>query len=182
MRPPSSGVNAACARFIATELEEDLMMERITHERAPAAYAQRAQHRDKRETKKKVRWGEQASSHDIDEGRYEPVRVELEKAFVDWLDSEGVVDGNSLWSPALVTEEDLERFHDDLLECIPDDDSVCVIREGDSDKPKIAANGDAALDNFDQETRRRRSSLEFHTWLASITDLRSESDSTAPLM
>lgn len=178
----SSGVNAACARFVAAELEEDAVKERDAHERAPAAYARRARRRDERETKKKVRWGEQASSRDIHDGRYEPARVELEQAFVDWLDSEGAVDSDAPWGGALASEEDLERFHDDLLECIPDDDSLCIIREIDSDQPKLGDDDDAAPDDSFKEPRRRRSSLEFHTWLASITDLRSESDSTAPLM
>lgn len=180
-RPPSSGVNVACARFIAAELEKDDTEERDAHVRARET-AKHARQRHERAIKKKVRWGEQASSHDIDDGRYEPARLELEQAFVDWLESSGAADSDVLWSGPLAVEEDMERFHDDLLEFIRDDDSVCTVMGIEVEQPKSAATGDASVDESFKESRRRRSSFEFHSWLASIADLRSESDSTAPLM
>ncbi|CAL51561.1 unnamed product [Ostreococcus tauri] len=175
---PLRGVNAACAKFIRTELiDGDISPEEGERE----ATARETFARDIARASTKISTLREKETFDDWE---ENIRVELEQAFDRWMELEGdsYEDVPRLDCAEFESSVDLDGLTNELFDIVGDEASIAMISMDKMTDLERKERETVELASPNQHRmNRRRSSVEFSAWLASITDLEPEIDSTRPL-
>ena len=169
------GVNAACAKFLVSE-----MFEGAAEATEAGAESERRRAGGDDERFEDAMGLEPARA---DENCDLEAQLELERAFVDWIAPEEVLLASRWDDVALAPANDDGYLDVDLFDIILDDDdgtgAICNVSVADD---SAYSRKSGAKKKPEPETRatptQRRDSLEFHTWLESLNHFTQETEDT----
>jgi|TARA_B110000003_G_scaffold33873_1_gene31326 hypothetical protein len=169
------GVNAACAKFLVSE-----MFEGAADATEAGAESERRGAGGDDERLEDAMGGEPARA---DENCDLSAQLELERAFVDWIAPEEVLLATR-WDDVALAPANDDRYLDvDLFDIILDDDdrneSICTVSvAGDSARSRERGEKKKPETETRATPTERRGSLEFHAWLESLNDFTPETEDT----